>query len=93
MISPEEYKKWYSSCEFIQEELQFYSFQDFVEEAFRIKKIFQKIDDRTKKLYQWYVFANHIGYSHKCLIWNFLNNYNTYDDLLSNIKISNRTKK
>lgn len=89
-MTQEEYKNWYASCEFIQKEMQFYSFQDFVEEAFGIKRLYQKLDNRTKKLYQWYVFANHIGYAQKCLIWNFLNGYNTYDDLLLNTKFKNK---
>lgn len=74
MISKEEYEKWYKSCEFIRKEMRFYSFQDFKENKEIIKFMYQHLNIRTKKLYQWYVFSNPMCYNQKCLIWDFLNN-------------------
>lgn len=86
-MTREEYDEWYKGVGFIQKEMQFYSYADFVREAFMIKYLYSRLEQRTKKLYQWYVFANHISYNQKCVIWNFLNGYGEYEDLLYYISL------
>ena len=82
MIKKEDYEKWYRSCEFIREELKFYSFQDFMNNARRIKILYRSSIPLVKELYRWYVFANSsIGYGKKCAIWDYLNDYKTLKQL------------
>lgn len=72
-MTKEEYESWFKSVDFIQDEMQFYSFPDFVEQANAFKRGYNMMDTRTKKLYQWYVFASSVNYQQKCMIWDFLN--------------------
>lgn len=73
-ISDDELNKWYASCEFIENNMKFYSFKDFYNNKKRIKYIYDHKDIRTKKLYKWYVYSNSMSYKLKCAIWSYLNN-------------------
>lgn len=76
---------WYSDCDFITKCMQFYSFSDFQIGAIFFKSNFDEMEVRTKKLYQWYIYANvHIGMNQKNLIWDYLNGYKSYQDLIFN---------
>nr|DAE35549.1 MAG TPA: hypothetical protein [Caudoviricetes sp.] len=67
-------ENWYRGCEFIQEEMQFYSMKDFWLKANNIKYYYESSNRYVKHLYKWYVFANtNIKYENKCKIWNYLN--------------------
>lgn len=81
-MQDKEYIRWYKCCEFIEEEMQFYSFIDFVNNAKRLKYTYERIPKEIKKLYKWYVYASPLNYNQKCLIWNYLNDFNEYEDLL-----------
>lgn len=80
-MTKEEYEQWYNNVEFIHYEMQFYSFKDFVDNAYLIKSYYEDLTELGIKLYKWYVFANHISYSQKCMIWDFLNGYISLADL------------
>lgn len=67
------YEKWYKSCNFIKEEMQFYCFEDFIEQAVKIRRKYLDSDPLTVQLYQWYVYASPLSYERKCAIWEFLN--------------------
>lgn len=82
MIKKEDYELWYKSCDFIREELKFYSFLDFMNNARKIKILYKSSIPLVKGLYRWYVFANdNIGYKKKCAIWDYLNDYKTLNEL------------
>lgn len=59
---------------FIECEMDFYSYQDFYQQAEPLKKLFDRVDIRTKKLYKYYVYSRDIKYSQKNRIWDYLNN-------------------
>lgn len=73
-LTKSEYYEWYKSCDFIEKQMQFYSYQDFILNKEEIKFWFNHINWKTKKLYQWYVFASPLHYTQKTEIWNILNN-------------------
>ena len=60
--------------DFIDKEMDFYSYENFLENAAPLKRLFAAVDSRTKKLYRWYVYSRNIGYSQKNKIWEYLNN-------------------
>lgn len=69
-----EQNKWYKNCEFIHDYMQFYSYEDFIENKDFIISIFQKMDSTYKLMYQWYIWANpNIREDKKELIWDILN--------------------
>ena len=80
-MKKEEYKRWYSSCDFIEQEMQFYSFQDFIENGKYIKKLYKQSDYLVKRLYQWYVYSSKMQYFKKNAIWDYLNDYITLEDV------------
>jgi len=59
---------------FIESEMDFYSYQDFYQQAAPLKRLFDSVDIRTKKLYKYYVYSRDIKYGQKNRIWDYLNN-------------------
>lgn len=69
-----EYKEWYEQVDFIQDNMQFYSYSDFMHNAKALRRLYRRMKRQGKKLYQWYVFANtNINFERKRKIWDFLN--------------------
>ena len=65
----------FTMCPFIKEELTFYTYYDFCQNAQIIKAYYDVLDHNAKTFYKWYVYANiHMDESHKNLIWEYLNN-------------------
>ena len=61
-------------CEFIDDRLQFYNYNDFIERRFLIKQRFKKIPYQSKRMYKWYVYANvHMNMIYKNIVWEYLN--------------------
>lgn len=81
-MTRKEYREWCNSCEFIQKEMQFYSYKDFIDNIDTIKYYYDCSNKTTKKLYQWYVNSKVMSYKQKYMIWDYLNNYCQYSDLL-----------
>lgn len=81
-MNHEQYKQWYASVDFIQENMQFYSFEDFVRNSLVIRRLFNEMERHEQKLYQWYVFSGVLAYKHKCIVWDFLNGAVDYVDLV-----------
>lgn len=68
-----EMNEWYESCEFIEENMQFYSKVDFFEKRDDIAYYFAKGDSRLRTLYKWYVFANpNLTMKDKEIIWDYV---------------------
>ena len=63
----------FSACEFIDENLKFYTYYDFCDNRRIIKKLFDKLDRNAKLFYMWYVYANiHMNETFKNAIWDYL---------------------
>ena len=84
-----EYIKYNDCCNFIIEEMNFYSFNDFVDNHKRIKMLFTTANGLIIQLYMWYVYSRYISKDQKYKIWAFLNNDMTYEELID----KNLTKK
>ena len=72
-MSKKEYEEWFKSCDFIETNMTFYSFNDFIDNRKLLKRLYDLKDIRTKKLYKWYVYASFMTYKKKCLVWDYLN--------------------
>lgn len=72
-----ELKKWFDACDFCEDIMAFYSYQDFCKNKERIKRIYQLSNWRIKHMYRYYVFAkDYISNSKKHIIWDYLNKPN-----------------
>lgn len=72
-MSREEYESWYKNVDFIQENMQIYSFEDFYAKRVYIKVLYNAMNRQAKKLYQWYLYAGSIPFKKKNHIWNYIN--------------------
>ena len=76
-----------SVCEFIEENMWFYTYIDFCDNAIFIKKKYESLKPLEKKLYRWYVYANtHMNETFKDRIWSYLNDYDEFGIELLNAK-------
>lgn len=66
-------------CEFIDCEMSFVTFEDFINKCADIKEIYQSLGRPQKRFYKWYVYANiHIREQVKNAIWEYLNFDDTF---------------
>lgn len=72
-MNKDKYDEWWKACDFIEQELQFYSYNDFLENAILIRRVYINSDPLVKRLYRWYVYSSRMSYKKKCAIWEFLN--------------------
>lgn len=64
----------FSQCEFIEENMWFFTYNDFCTHRRIIKKHYQELDSNGKRFYMWYVYANiHLDEARKNKIWDYLN--------------------
>ena len=78
----------FSVCEFINENLSFYTYYDFCDNRKVIKKLFKNLNRNGKLFYMWYVYANiHMNETFKNAIWDYLNEYDDGSRLLELKKI------
>ena len=67
-----------SECEFIKDTMKFYSYEDFIEDAKSIKRLY--ITLKYKTMYKWFVYANcYCSQTQKDVIWCYLNGEDTMD--------------
>lgn len=72
-------------CKFIDRELRFLNFSEFVKDRVLIKSIFVNL--KTKIFYHWYIEANtHLNNKQKIFIWEYLNNDIEERDVFETIK-------
>lgn len=72
----------FSECEFINEQMKYYTFIDFCKDCEIIKAQYDTLTKNGKRFAMWYVYANtHMGLKHKNAIWNYLNDYIDKDEL------------
>lgn len=61
-----------SECEFINDELKFYTYEDFYKERKMLKKLYKEL--KCKLFYKWFVYANiNMSLVQKDAIWEYLN--------------------
>ena len=73
----------FSECEFIENQLKFYTYIDFLDHRFIIKKKFNNLTKNGRIFYKYYVYANtHINLNQKNKIWDYLNGYDDGRELL-----------
>ena len=87
-----DYKELYENVDFIQDNMQFYSFPDFIENCVEIKALYQQMKRQGQKLFQWYLFSNSLSYKQKCTIWDYVNNIIDYPELIKRFYISKNSK-
>ena len=86
------FKELYENVDFIQENMQIYSFNDFFENCLIIKHLYSEMPRQGKKLYQWYLFASSLTNNQKRIVWNYINDWFTYQELLQQISIDKHIK-
>lgn len=71
----------YKECRFIDIEMRFLDFNSFLRDAKAIKRLYSALNHKI--FYKWYVYANiHISLNRKNLMWSYLNDDITYEDLV-----------
>ena len=93
MKNKSDYVLWHNSCEFIEDNMKYYSFTDFLDKARIIKAIYSQQNTTTKRMYMWYVFSSNITYNQKLGVWDYLNAYSSYNDLIALKSNRDRDKK
>jgi len=64
----------FSDCEFISQNMNFYTYEDFVNARNGIKRLYNGLSRNGKLFYKWYVYANtHMELYFKNAIWDYLN--------------------
>ena len=69
----------YKECRFIDIEMKFTTFEDFVENAKAIKRLYGMLNH--KLFYMWYVYAHLFSKKRKNAIWEYLNGDISYEKL------------
>ena len=75
----------FQMCEFIDIEMSFITYDDFINKCSDIKQAYQQLNKYQKRFYKWYVYANiHMKEPLKNIIWQYLNvnDINYYLELL-----------
>lgn len=70
-------EKEFKECWFINDEMKFYSYKDFIDNCVVFKKLYdESLGKYGKTFYKWFLYANiHITLNQKNKIWDFLNGY------------------
>lgn len=65
-------EKEYKECRYIDDQMKFYNFSDFKEDAYCLRTLYDRL--KNKLFYKWYIYANvHLSLKQKDIIWSFLN--------------------
>lgn len=67
-------KEDFEFCEFIDKNLYYFTYHDFIAKRIILKKIFKTLSDLEARFYKWYVYANiNMNETYKNAIWEYLN--------------------
>ena len=68
--------KEFKECWFINAEMKFYTYKDFVSNCYALKRLYENnLGKNGKIFYKWFIYANiHMTQNQKNKIWAFLNN-------------------
>ena len=61
----------YKLCYFIEQEMRFYTFNEFLENAHIIKRMYNVLNHKI--FYKWYVYSHIMGLKRKDRLWEYLN--------------------
>lgn len=69
--------KEFKECWFIDDEMKFYTYKDFVSNCYALKKLYENnLGKNGKIFYKWFIYANiHMTQNQKNKIWDWINNY------------------
>lgn len=74
----------FSDCEFIENEMKFYTFTDFCRNRYALKRLYRLLSRNGRIFYKYYVYANtHMATNFKNRIWDYLNDYIEDAELLA----------
>ena len=69
----------FAICDFIEENMWFFTYYDFCDNRKTIKSIFDTLTRQQKQFYKWYVYANiHMNETFKNRIWDYLVGYDEH---------------
>lgn len=72
----------YDKCtDFIIHEMNFYSWEDFLVRAERLKTLYSSSNSLVKQLYIWYVYSRRMTVRRKNKVWDYLNNNISFKNL------------
>lgn len=80
-------EKEYEECRYIENDMSFITYEDFVKHCYVIKRMYQNL--KYKVFYKWYVYSHEMHKKKKDKIWEFLNGDETKESLM---KYCNLTK-
>ena len=76
-----------SECDFLNDELKYYTYIDFCNNRYTIKRAYKRLSEKQQQFYLWYVYANlHMTETYKNIIWEYLNDDDTEEHLLKLIR-------
>lgn len=70
----------YKECVFIDTEMRFSTFEEFVKDAKAIKRLYNN-NLKHKMFYMWYIYSHLFSTKRKNAIWEYLNDDITYEKL------------
>lgn len=78
----------FSECEFIDEEMKFYTYNDFIQNCYAIKRLYNKyLSNNGKLFYMWYLYSNiHLTMHQKNKAWDYINGYIEKESLYDLLK-------
>lgn len=80
-------EKEFWDCKFLDNGLKFYTFNEFVEDALAMKRLYDEMNPKQIYLYRWYVYAHpNLSMNAKNLFWDFLNDYCPYEQFTLRVK-------
>lgn len=88
----------FKECEFINNEMKFYTYEDFLKNCGAIRRLYEhNLSKYGKRFFMWYVYANiHLTLAQKNKAWDYLNSFIEKEDLyilLKGYNNGNRIKK
>ena len=73
----------FSECSFIEQEMKFYTYDDFCKNRKEIKRLFESLSKNGRIFYRYYVYANiHMDLNFKNKIWDYLNDFTNDTELI-----------
>lgn len=83
----------FSFCNFIEEYMWFFTYYDFCDNRYYLKRMFETFTTNERIFYRYYVYSNiHMDIQYKNAIWDYLNDYDPYGAELMRLKKFYRAK-
>lgn len=83
----------FSFCDFIEEYMWFFTYYDFCDNRYYLKRMFKTFSTNERIFYRYYVYSNiHMDIQYKNAIWDYLNDYDPHGGELLRLKKLYRSK-